>query len=112
MRRASVRHVPVADVGIVAFATRLAIGPEAEQVVVFRMLSGARVLVFVAPGVLAHVLQVATWTPVADGRVRWLGDEGGKSLLGGRILRVVQPEHGQRRLQSLDVLLRLRDARV
>src|SRR3984885_9185732 len=108
----SVGHVPVADVGVLALTAGLAVGPECVEVVVFNMSAGARVLVLITPRVLAHVLQIATRTPVSDCRIGRLRGERGQPLFGGRVLGVVEAEHGERRLERLDVLLRLRDARL
>src|SRR6185437_2446005 len=107
-----VADVPVADVGIEAFTAGCAIGSEAEQVVLFAVRARVDVLVVVPPGVLADALQVAARAPVLDGRVGGLRDQRRQALLRGRVLGVVEPVHGERRLQALDVLLRLGDARL
>src|SRR5215472_1376910 len=106
-----VADVPVADVGIDALAAGGAVSSEAVEVVLLAVRAGEDVLVIVPPRVLADPLQVASWTPVLDGRVGRLRDERRQALLGGRILRVVEAEHGERGLEALDVLLRLGDAR-
>src|SRR5262249_22257965 len=53
-----VSDVPVADIGIVAVAAGLAIGAERVEVVIPPVSARKRVLVVVAPGVLADPLQI------------------------------------------------------
>src|ERR1700758_5583309 len=109
---ALVAHVPVADVGIDALAPGGSIGSHAEQVVLPAVRARVDVLIVVPPGILADPLQIAAGPPVLDGGVGGLGHERGEPLLGGRVFRVVEPVHGERRFQALDVLLRLGDARI
>src|SRR5215468_4238775 len=104
--------VPVADVGIEALAAGGVIGSEAVQVVFLAMRAGEDVLVVISPWILADALQVATRPPVLDGRVGRLRHERLQALLGRRVPRVVEPEHGERGLEALDVLLRLGDTRL
>src|SRR5215472_4413436 len=106
-----VADIPVADVGIDAIATGGTVSSEAEEVVLLAVRARVDVLVVVPPRVLADALQVAARAPVLDRRVGRLRHERLQALLGGRILRVVEPEHGERGLQALDVRLRLGDAR-
>src|SRR5689334_23192028 len=107
-----VGDVPVADVGIDAITARSAIGSEAVQVVLLAVRAGEDILIVIAPGVLADALQVAAGAPVLDRRIGRLCGECQQALLGGRVFRVVEPEHGERGLETLDVLFRLGDARL
>src|SRR5215813_10139543 len=107
-----VADVPVADVGIDTLAARLAIGAEAVEVIFLAVLAGVDVEIVIAPGVLVQVLDVAARLPVLDRGIGRLRDERRQALLAGRVLGVVEPVHGERGLDALDVLLRLRDARV
>src|SRR5215469_3435856 len=103
IRAASLGDVPVTDVGINAITAWLSVGPEAEEVVLLAVLAGIRVLIVVAPRVLADPLNVAAGAPVPDRGIVRLARERLQSLLGGRVLGVVQTEHGERGLQALDV---------
>src|SRR6516164_1680839 len=107
-----VADIPVADVGIDAITAGSAVGSEAVEVVLLAVRARIDVLVLVPPGVFADALQVAARTPVLDRRVGRLRYERLQALLGGRVLRVVQPEERERGLQALDVLLRLGDPRL
>src|SRR5437870_13817164 len=100
-----VADVPVADVRIDPFPAGLAIGAQGEQVVLPAVAAGIDVLIITAPRVLADPLDVTARAPVADGRIRRLYDQGLQTLLRRRVFRVVQPEHRERRLEALDVLL-------
>src|ERR1700680_852337 len=104
-------EVPVADVGIDALAADYPISSEAEQVVLLAVRARIHVLIVVAPGILADPLEVAAGSPVLDGRISRLGHKGRQPLLGGWVFRVVQPVHGERGLQALDVALGLADLR-
>src|SRR5689334_23182 len=57
--------VPIPDVGIGSFATFLAVGAPRVQVVLLPMRAGEDVLVRIAPGILAHALDVTAFAPVA-----------------------------------------------
>src|SRR5206468_5031919 len=57
-------EVPVADIGVIAFAAQAAIGAEGVQVVLAAMRARQVVLVVVAPRILVDVLQVAARPPV------------------------------------------------
>ena len=103
--------VPISDVGVDAFTARLPIGAQGKQVVVVSVSSGEDVLVLIAPGVLAHVLDVAAGSPVMDGRIGRLHRKCLQALIRTWVLGIVEPEHGERGLKPLNVLLRLRDTR-
>src|SRR4051794_26384507 len=62
-------EVPVADVGIGAFAAFRAIGAEGIQVVLLAARAGEHGLVWRAPGILSDALDVAALAPVAHGGV-------------------------------------------
>src|SRR5512147_1331780 len=62
-------EVPVANVGILAFAAFLAVGAQRIQVVFLAAGSREHVLVRVAPGILADALDIATLAPVAHGGI-------------------------------------------
>src|SRR5262245_52704105 len=73
-RWALFRLIPVSDVRRRAFAARLVVRAEGEEVVLAAMRARIHVLIFVAPGVLADLLgEVAARAPVADRRVGRLG---------------------------------------
>src|SRR5262245_25112110 len=101
--------IPVADVGIVALAAGLAVGPEGIEVELAAR-AGTQVHVIVVPGILAQALQVAANLVV--GKVGWLLDERLETFVRGRVTEVVHPEQVQRGLVSADVLLGLDDVRV
>src|SRR5579863_25948 len=92
--RGLVADVPVADVGVDAFATGRSVGPQAEEVVLLAVGAGIDVLIVVAPRVLADALDVAPGPPVLDRGIGGLGRQCRKSLLAGRVLGVVQAVHG------------------
>src|SRR5580658_6888738 len=105
-------QVPVADVRILALATFLAVGAEGVHVVFATMRAGIDVLVVIAPGVFqVTVLDVAALLPIADGGIGGLFDQRLQPLIRGWILEVVEPVHGQRGADGLDVLLGLGDSR-
>src|SRR6185503_15213650 len=93
-------EVPVANVGILAFAAFLAVGSEGIQVVLLAVGSREHVLIRVAPGILADAPQVAAFAPVAHrGIVRAL-NERVQSEVRARVLVVVQLVHRQRGLET------------
>src|SRR5580704_8833476 len=58
-----------ADVGVVTFATRLAVAPVADDVVVAAVGAGARILIEVVPGVLGQRGQIASGAVIGDGGI-------------------------------------------
>src|ERR1700752_2286836 len=113
-RRAArlVAEVPVADVGVDPLAPGLAVGAERVKVVLLAVRAGVDILILVPPGILAHALEVAARLPVPDARVGRLLHERLEALLRGRVLRVVEIEYRQGRLERLDIPLGLGDLRV
>src|SRR5665213_49069 len=80
-------HIPVANVGIFAFAAFLAVGAEGIQVVLVAVRAGIHILVVIAPRVLeGAVLDVAALAPVADGGVGGLLDQGLEALIRAGVL--------------------------
>src|SRR5205807_5837366 len=112
MVAALVAEIPVADIGIDAIAPGLAVGPQGVQVVRLAVRAGEYVQIRIPPRILADPLEVAAGLPVLDRGVGGLLHQCREALLGGGILGVVEVVHGERRLQALDVSLRLGDARV
>src|SRR5215472_5612892 len=100
-------EVPVADVGIDAVTARLVVGAQGAQIVGLPMRARKSEHVVITPGVLADALDVAAGLPVPDRRIGGLRGEGTQTLVVGRVLGVVHVVHGERRLEALDVLLRL-----
>src|SRR5579862_223416 len=100
-------EIPVTDVRIDAVAAGLAVGTEGADVVSLAVRAGEREHVVVAPGVLADALDVAALFPVLDRGIGRLRGERGEALIVARVLGIVHVEHGERRLEALDVLLGL-----
>src|SRR5689334_2829236 len=112
VHRALLGFIPVSDVGGGAFAAGLGIRAEREEVVLAAVRARIHVLVIVAPGILAHLLgEVAARSPVANGRVGRLSRQRCEALFRGRILRIVETEDRERRLDRGDVRLGAGDAR-
>src|SRR5687767_1342554 len=98
-------QIPASDVGVGAFALRLAVGAQRKEVV---GPLGARleIAVLVAPGVFWHGggLQVAAGAPVRRRRLR-LFDERPQPLVGGRVPEVVHLVEIEGGFERPDVLL-------
>src|ERR1700722_18690597 len=92
-----------ADVGVVAFAARLAVAPVADDVVVAAVGAGTRVLIDVVPGVLGHRRQIASRAVIGDGGIVRLRNERLQALFGRRVFEIIEPVQVQRGLNGPDV---------
>jgi len=103
-RRARSVDVPVADIRVYPFATRLLIGAEGINVK-FPILPRMEVFVGCAPWVHGDLVQIAALLPVPDRRVCRLVDQCLESLVRCRVAKVVEPVQVQGALYSPDILL-------
>src|SRR3984957_14003773 len=94
-----------ADVGVVAFAARLAVAAVADDVVVTAFGTRTRVLINVVPRILGERRQVAAGSVIGDAGIRGLADERLQPLFGGRVFEVIQPIQVERRLNGADIAL-------
>src|SRR5882762_1599980 len=99
-----------ADVGVVAFAARLAIASIGGDFVITPIRARILILIDVVPGIFRERRQIATGTVVRDRRVRRLFHQGLQPLFGGGILEVIQAIQVESGLNGANIALRTRDA--